>query len=373
MTGTSALRPRRVAFLIGDLNPGGTQKQLILLTRELRQAGVEVHVLLLTRGGPFEPALREAGANVHLLGFGRGTGAGNLRALARLVRLLRILRPEVLHAFLHHCCVIGVPAARLARVPVVVAGRRNEVRLDLTHPWSLPLEKVTARMTHHVVVNAKVLARDTEGIGVPPGRISVIYNGLSADAFAPAEPAPVDTALPVLLCVARLSAEKGHRSLLEAQALLARRGRPCTLLLAGDGPERERLEKQAAMLGVDVRFLGFRMDGAGLLARADVVVLPSTTEGLSNAVMEAMAAGRPVVATAVGGNPELLEGRGVLVPPADPAALADGVARLLDDPELARRTAAEARLWAREHLDPRVLRDEHLTLYHRLLKARDGR
>ncbi|MEU8245996.1 glycosyltransferase [Nonomuraea sp. NPDC048916] len=370
MTTAGRARLRRVALLIGHLEVGGTQKQLSLLARELRHAGVEVHVLLLSRGGPHEQALRDAGVHVHQLGFVRGAGAGNIRAFARMVGLLRRLRPDVLHAFLRHSYLLGAPAARLAGVPVVVAGRRNESRLDPRQSWSLALERVTARITDHVVVNAEALARDAVSIGVPAAKLTVIYNGLPAAAFDPAEPEHVGTDFPVLVCVARLSEEKGHRFLLDALALLARRGRPCTLVLAGDGPERGRLEKQAADLGVDVRFLGDRMDSAGLLARADVVLLASLTEGLSNSVMEAMAAGRPIVATSVGGNPELLQDRGILVRESDSAALADGIGRLLDDPELAGALAAAARLWARENFDTRVMFDEHLDLYRRLLAER---
>ncbi|MDR8414588.1 glycosyltransferase [Nonomuraea sp. 3-1Str] len=361
-------RLRRVALLIGHLEVGGTQKQLALIALELRRAGVEVDVLTLSKGGPFEAPLRDGGVGVHHLGFARGAGAGNARTFARMVGTLRRLRPDVLHAFLYHGYLIGVPAARLAGVPVVVAGRRNESRLDLRHPWSAVLDRAVTRMTDHVVVNAVALARDAVSAGAHPDRLSVIYNGLPGAAFDPAEPEPVGTSLPVLACVARLSEEKGHRFLLDALALLARRGRPCTLVLAGDGPERDRLERQAAVLGIDVRFLGSRTDSAGLLARADVVLLPSLTEGLSNSVMEAMAAGRPVVATSVGGNPELLEGRGVLVPPSEPVALADGIGRLLDDPELAGRLASAGRAWARKHFDTHVMVDEHVTLYRRLLE-----
>ncbi|WP_113701585.1 glycosyltransferase [Nonomuraea lactucae] len=374
MTAGSRARPLRVALLIGHLGMGGTQKQLALLAQELHRAGTEVHVLVLSRGGPCEAEIREAGIEVHLLGFDRGAKVGTFLAFTRMAVLLRRLAPDVLHAFLHEGYLVGVPTARLLRVPVVVAGRRNETRLSASRPWSLALDRATARIAHHVVVNAEALARDAHAaLGLPEKKLSVIYNGLPAVAFDPAPPEHVATELPVVACVARLSAEKGHRHLLDAVALLQRRGRPCTLVLAGDGPERARLEEQAAALGVDARFLGARLDGSGLLARADVVVLPSLTEGLSNAVIEAMAAGRPVVATSVGGNSELLDGRGIIVPAADPEGLAGGLTRLLDDPGLARELAAAARAWAAKNLDLRVMAEEHVKLYERLLRAgREG-
>jgi glycosyltransferase involved in cell wall biosynthesis len=369
------VRLRRVALLIGHLGMGGTQKQLSLLARELHAAGLQVHVLVLSKGGLHESELREAGIEVRRLGFDRAAGPlGNALAFAQLVRLLRDLAPDVLHAFLHEGYLIGVPAARMAGVPVVVAGRRNETRLNASTPSSLALDMLTARMADQVVVNATALARDAgTALRLPARKLTVIYNGLPQEAFDPRRSEEIDTELPVVACVARLSPEKGHRFLIDAAQLLRSRGRPCTLVLAGDGPERARLEQQASTLSVDARFLGTRMDGARLLARADVVVLPSLTEGLSNAVMEAMAAGRPILATAVGGNPELLDGRGLLVPAGDPVALADGLARLLDDPGLAGGMGMAARAWAGKNLDARVMGDEHRMLYERLLRARRGR
>ncbi|MEU8197787.1 glycosyltransferase [Microbispora amethystogenes] len=367
---------RRVVLLIGHLGLGGAQRQLCLLAERLRDRGVEVHVFVLSRGGPHEDDLRAAGIPVHRLGFSRGAGspAGNLRAFARLVRSLRRLRPEVVHGFLYESYLLGTPAARLARVPVVVTARRTQGYLRPKAPWTAAFEHLVNLMTDHVVANSAAIAEGTREVeGVPSAKMSVIYNGLASSAFDRAEPEPVGGALPVVACVARLSENKGQRFLVEAAALLARRRRPCTFVLVGDGPERGRLERQAEEAGVDVRFLGFRQDNAGLLARADVVALPSMEEGLSNAVMEAMAAGRPVVATAVGGTPELLEDRGVLVPPARPDALAAGIVRLLDDPALAASLGAAARAWAWKNLDMEAVTEEHLGLYRRLLAARRGR
>ncbi|MEU0567483.1 glycosyltransferase [Nonomuraea sp. NPDC005983] len=368
---------RCVALLIGQLEVGGTEKQLCLLARELRLRGVEVHVLVLSRGGPYEQTLREAGVEVHLLGFGREPSGPsmlkrNLTAFVRLVGLLRDLRPDVLHAFLHEGHMIGAVAARLARFPLVlVAGRRGLRDFEQGRGWVLALERVVTRVTDHVVANAVAVAEEARVVeGVPARKVSVIYNGLPASAFHEAEPECVDTSWPVVVCVANLRSVKGLQFLVDAAGMLLRRGRPCTVVLVGEGAERGRLEAQASALGVDVRFVGAHAETAGFLACADVVVLPSLSEGLSNAVMEAMAAGRPVVATSVGGTPELLEGRGVLVPAADPVALAEGIARLVDDPDLAASLGAAARAWAGKNLNLDVMVDEHVHLYHRLLETR---
>ncbi|WP_204018896.1 glycosyltransferase [Sphaerimonospora thailandensis] len=369
---------QRVALLNGQLGLGGAERQLTLLALELRARGVEVCVLLLTRGGPHEATLRDAGIAVHHLGFvpwssGPLAPVRNIRAFCRMVRLLRRFEPDVLHAFLMESYLLGTPAARLARVPVMVSGRRGVSNFKKRN-WAFEIGTMVTHLADHVVANAVAVARDARTVErIPAHKISVIYNGLSRSAFDPVEPELIDTRLPVVVCVAGLRPEKGHRFLIDAAAILSRRGRPCTVALVGDGAERENLEARTRALGVDVRFLGTRMDVRPLLAGADVVVLPSTAEGLSNAIMEAMAAGRPVVATAIDGNPELLEDRGVLVPPADAAALSDGILRVLDDQEFAAGLATAARAWARKNLDLDMMVDEHVALYRRLLEERCAR
>ncbi|MFE7675883.1 glycosyltransferase [Streptomyces albidoflavus] len=366
--------PGRVCLMIGQLGLGGAEKQLVLLARELSARGVTTDLLVMFEKGPREAELLGTGVTVVELGF-RGRRpflpclAANVRAFARLVAHLRRTRPEVLTAFLFHAYLAAAPAARLARVPALVAGRRSLGHFKRGRRAALLAERLATRWTHAVVPNAEAVAEDVRrGEGVPEHKITVIPNGLAPEAFVPARPATVETALPVVLCVANLSRHKGHRHLLDAVARL--RGGPaeCTLLLVGDGPERAALQEQAAALGIDARFLGRRADTAPLRARADVVVLPSLEEGMPNAVMEAMAAGRPVVATAVGGTPELLEGRGLLVAPGRADALADALARVLTDPPLAARLGRDARDWARAHLDSATMADRYLTLYHHLLE-----
>jgi glycosyltransferase involved in cell wall biosynthesis len=366
----------RVCLLIGQLGLGGTEKQVVLLAQGLHARGIETSVYLLFEGGPWEDALRAAGIPVVHLGFPSRrrwlrTLPGHVAAFARLVRHLRRERPDVLHAFLYHSYVTAAPAARLARIKVMVAGRRSLGDFKRGRRVLLAVERVATRFTDLLVANAESVAEDTiRGEGVRPDKITTVYNGLPESAFEPVAPAAIATDSPVILCVANLKIYKGHRFLLDAVARLRERDLPCTLVLVGEGPERRALEEQAVRLGIDVRFLGIRTDVEALLARADVAVLPSLHEGMSNAVMEAMAAGLPVVATEVGGTGELLRGRGVLVPPSDAEALADGLGRVLADPALAARLGAGARAWSREHLHADAMVDEHVALYQDLLDRR---
>jgi glycosyltransferase involved in cell wall biosynthesis len=371
--GAERSRLVRVCLMIGRLAAGGAEKQVALLAAELSRRGIPTSVVLLFHGDdPRKADLVEAGVEVTTLGFGRRNGhralGYNLGVFGRLVRYLRRTRPDVVHAFLFHTYVVAAPAAWLARVPAMVAGRRSLGYFKEGRRAMLAAERVANRLTDLVVANAEAVAADAVAQeGLPPSKVAVVHNGLTSAAFVAAAPAEVESALPVLICVANLRTVKGHRHLVDALGLLRDRGHPCTLLLVGDGPEEAALRERAA--GLDVRFLGTRWDVDRLLARADVAVSSSLSEGMSNAVMEAMAIGKPVVATAVGGTPELLaDGRGVLVPPADPVALADGVAALLADPDHAARLGAESREWSRKNLHVDTMVDRHLELYRSLLR-----
>jgi glycosyltransferase involved in cell wall biosynthesis len=254
---------------------------------------------------------------------------------------------------------------------VLVAGRRSLSFFKQGRPFLLAAERLATRLTDQLIANARAVADDTRATeGVPEKKITVVYNGLPEAAFAEHAPASIQTSHPILLCVANLRVYKGHRHLLQAVGQLQARGRPCTLLLAGDGAERQALERQASWLGIDVRFLGPSGNIGSLLACADVVVLPSLSEGMSNAVMEAMAAGRPIVATRVGGTPELLGDRGVLVPPGNAPVLAAAIEDLLADPAHAEILGKRARAWSRVHLRMDQMVDQHIRIYSDLLESR---
>ncbi|WP_326651317.1 MULTISPECIES: glycosyltransferase [unclassified Streptomyces] len=376
----------RVCLMIGQLGLGGAEKQIVMLARGLADRGIETSLLLLSERGPRMAELSGSGVNViglgcrgiarpwvDLRGAVEGTVA-DVKAYARLVAHLRRTRPQVLHAYLFHCYIAAAPAARIARVPVCVAGRRSLGTFKEGRRGMLAVERVATGMTDFVVANAHAVAEDARRQeGLSQDRIGVIHNGMEARDFRTVAPADLTSDLPVVLCVANLRKYKGHQYLLDAVGRLRQRGQLCTLVLIGEGPERIPLQQQADRLGIDVRFLSHRTDVPAFLARADVVVLPSLEEGLSNAVMEAMAVGRPVVATAVGGTPELLRDRGVLVPPADTEALAQGLHWMLTDGAAATRLGNAARQWALEHLSADTMVERHISLYRKLLERRSAR
>ncbi|MFI6599003.1 glycosyltransferase [Nonomuraea sp. NPDC050536] len=357
-----------VFLLIGQLGLGGAEYQVTLLAKGLLAQGVKVSVGVLFERGPHARTLSELGIPVTHLGFQRGAKpVRNAAAFAGLVRHLRRERPAIMHAHLPPAHLLGVPAARLAGVPVVVATLHTLDRYLRGRRWLAPVDRRAHKLCHHLFAVSAAVERFAVGrMGVPAHLVQVVHNGVPGEAFAAVFPADVQADGPVLVSVGNLNAHKGHCHLLDAAALLRNAGRPCTVVLVGDGPERERLREQAAALRVDVRFAGHQPDVRAWLARADVVVMPSLSESLGIAAVEAMAAMRPVVASEVGGLPELLRYRGVLVPPANATALADGIAWVLAHPAQARQLALEARIWSGTHLRADAMVDTYLAAYRRL-------
>jgi glycosyltransferase involved in cell wall biosynthesis len=287
-----------------------------------------------------------AGLGLRAIAVPRVERGHRLPGVLRLRVALRAERPAIVHAHLSWplACRYGVLAAWLARVaPVGTAqlylepGSVRQARLALR-----PLRRIIA-------VSAEVRARYVRELGIADERLAVVRNGIrvppTVRAPDPALRAELVRGRPdyVVLTPARLHPQKGHADLLQAAALIP----DATFVLAGDGPLRSELESRARELGVASRcvFLGHRADVPALLAAADLFVLPSHFEGLPVSVLEAMAAGRPVVATAIGGTDEAVshEESGLLVPPREPAALASAIRRLRADPVLARRLGAAGR------------------------------
>ena len=273
-------------------------------------------------------------------------------ALPRFLHELRTANPQIFHAHLNWLlsCRYGLLAAYLARIPVIVATVQN----FMEPPWARTIDiaqRVFEKCLHQYIAVSNAVGRQLcQTFHVPCQKVEVIHNSIPAAAFD----RPPNTTLramlnrgtdrPIVLCIARLDAQKGHTYLLPA----IRDVPNAIFVLVGDGPERASLEAQAASLGIRDRviFLGHRDDVAELLASCDLLVLPSLYEGLPLSVLEAMAAGKPVVATSVGGTPEaVLDGEtGFLVPSRDPTALVRAIQRLLTDARLRRKMGMAGRL-----------------------------
>jgi glycosyltransferase involved in cell wall biosynthesis len=303
------------------------------------------------------------------------------RGFLPLVRAIRAERAAVFHAHLPatFSARYGLVAGKLARVPAVVATAHlfthvpPGLRADLNH------RATRACVDRYIAVSEEVARRMRTRFRIPASRITIVRNGIDVDGYGRSpNPELRDTLTggatrAVVLTVARLDAQKGHEHLLAAAARVPQ----ALFVFAGDGEERARLEDLARRLGVAdrVRFLGQRGDIPDLLAVCDLFVLPSLFEGLPLAVLEAMAAGRPVVATAVGGTDEaVLEGEsGLLVPPGDPPALAAAITAILDSPRLARRLGDAGRARVRQEFGVQRMIGAVANVYEDLLERAGSR
>lgn len=342
-------------MLITDLKTGGVPLHVYRLATRLDPAEFDVRVACLAVRGEVSRMLEDAGIPTFACD---ASGAWDVRALWRLGRLVRSQRPDVLHAFLFHANVAACVIGPLAGVPT----RRiiNEIQtVEIERRWHLTVGGLLCRCCRCTVGNSPaVIEHLRREAHVPASRLRLIPGGVDVSRAAGAQ--PVDRAAlgvpddhDMLLWVGRLDPVKGLDELVDAMGLL--RDRPVTLVLVGEGEYEDDTRRRIDRLGVTdrVRLVGRRDDVPRLLAAADVFVFPSRTEGMPNALLEAMAAGLPIVTTDVPGCRDLIthESTGLLVRSGEVEPLAGTVERLLTDRDLADRLAAAARRRARDEHD----------------------
>jgi glycosyltransferase involved in cell wall biosynthesis len=337
------LRPHvPVAIFLTSFHPGGTERQMVELARTLDRSRFTVHLACFRREGAWLARAVERASidEFRLTSFARPGAVRCARQFARWCRNRGIL---VLQTCDFYANVFGLLAGAWARVPVRI-GSRREIKADKTAA-QLRLQRFAFSMAHKVVANSTAAANAVAREGVPAGRIETIRNGLDISAF-PARPR-ARGALRTIVTVANLRPEKRHEILLSAMRTVIARHPDARLLIVGVGPRRRALQALAADWGLTsfVQFLGHQEDVGAALAAADIFALASRSEASPNALIEAMAAGLPSVATAVGGIPEIVvDGEtGLLVPADDAASFARALLRLMDEPALAERMGAAAR------------------------------
>lgn len=358
--------PIRVMHLIPSLERAGAEKQLSIVAPALDRRRFSVSVVCLRGGGPFEEPLRGADIPVRLMGSGRLSPA----LPARLGKVLAERAPQILHTWLFPAHLHGRLAGGLAGVPVLVIGERC---VDL---WKTPLhwmiDRALARRTDAVVANAQATLDFLRAKEVAAPVMRVIPNALDPGIPSPSPRSPEWD----FLAAGRLHGQKDHPTMLAALAEVKKAHPGVTLAVAGEGPERGRLEALAARLGLsgNVTFLGLRGDVPSLLARARGFVLSSRYEGSSNSLLEALATGTPVVTTAAGDAADLVpEGCGIIVPVKDPLKLAEGIRWILEHPEEARERADRAARIVRERHALKKIVSQHEALYEELLSRKGMR
>ncbi len=361
-------------FLMTDsFQTGGSERQFAALCKSLDPSVFRMHLGCIQQRGPFLEGL----GDVPQFGLGGSLyGLESIRARLRLRRHLRTLNIAIAHSFDFYTNLTLIPAARLAGVPVVIGSQRQLG--DLLSPAQSRAQMTMFRWCDAVICNSRAAAGILLKRGIPESRVFVIGNGLPDSCFAEAAPSlPKRAGFLRVGMIARMNSKaKNHLSFLRAAARIHGQFQNVEFVLAGDGPLREELERWADELGIGDRvlFLGDRQDVSAVLASLHVSVVPSSSESLSNVIIESMAAGVPVVATRVGGNPELItEGRGIMVGLGDDQELAAAVERLLRDESMRWAVGQNGRKYAQANFTIKQMQNQHQALYANLLERKRSR
>jgi glycosyltransferase involved in cell wall biosynthesis len=367
-------RPIRVLLAINTLARGGAERQLVELATGLDRERFTVAVVCVVAGGPLADDLTSAGIPVAIFDSRKPL------ELLRLIAHVRSQAPDVVHSFLFGSNIVAPLAARVGRAAVVITSRRSLGFFKDGRPHYDLLQRVANRFTDVVIANSEAVREDTlkrEHLGV--ARVRVIYNGVELDRSPPdrdqARAALLgkgDHGGALVVVVANLIPYKGLAYFVDAWREVVRTLPGAHAVVVGEGPARAELEARAADLGGSIRFIGSRSDVPRLLPAADLVVQSSLYEGFPNAVLEAMAAGRPVVATGVGGTIEAVEQErtGLLVPPRDSAALAAAIEQILTHPDRARSYGLAGRKRAEDEFSVTRMVDGYADLYMSMLSSR---
>jgi len=371
----------RILQFVNSFHIGGTEGQVVELLRGLlprwRAFAATLHM-----EGPHLAAVRELGiAPFETPVPGSLARPHSMTQAGRLARWLRAQRIELVHAHDFYSALLGVPAARLAGVRVVVG------RLDMAH-WMGPGKRMAIALTSHaadhVIANAAAIRTMlVENEHLPLEQVSVIPNGIDLARFDHARGQPLAAPLPETRCKVTVvhfanttHPVKAQEDLFEAVRLLAAERPALSVLLVGDGPRRQMLERLVDQLGIRayVSFLGKRSDVPAILSRSDIGVLCSHAEGLSNAIIEGMAASLPMVVTAAGGNAELVRDgeSGFVVPVKSPALLAARLRTLMESRPRRLEMGQAARAFGERELGIEKLVSRHEALYRALLQRPDA-
>jgi sugar transferase (PEP-CTERM/EpsH1 system associated) len=331
-----------VPQVVLTLDPGGQEYLVIQLAERLQRRGIRSPIIAISGGALIEDATRRG---LETFDLAKKPGF-DVSVLFRLARIMRRVRADVVHTHNFAPLIYGTLSGRVSGTPMINTRHGRAALATHRFIWSL---------TDRVVAVSEDARRELLKYNrIAPRKVSVVLNGVDVAAFAAPEVNPSQVRCDLGIApdarvfgiVARLAPEKDHVTLLEAFRIVAAQG-PSHLVIVGGGPLESALRRRAHELGVSqaVHFLGFRSDIPQLLRALDVFVLSSTMEGVSLTLLEAMAAGLPIVATHVGGNPEVVldNETGLLVPPENATALAQAMITLLTDLERAKRFGAAGR------------------------------
>lgn len=363
---------QRVLYFTDSVAFGGAEQAMLTLMVHLDRRDWEPVLVYHPEAGLTPLLQRARQADIETWQVPRMRGRVGAKHLAGFVRALRVRRPSVFHAHLTMplACKFGLLGAALARVPAVIAS--EHLYVDIPYRYSVYVERFLEPVIHRYIAVSNDVARQlTAKLGFTRHKTQVVHNGVAIEPFEQVAIAESYQQLPhpLVLTTARLTPQKGISCLLDAAALVPQ----ATFLIAGEGPLAPELRTQAQRLGIAHRviFAGYVENVPALLRASDLFVLPSLYEGLPLSILEAMAAGVPVIATDVGGIGEAIsnESNGLLVPPADPAALANAIRKMLDNRNYAQQLAEAGRARVRTHFSAETMTRRTVDIYCRVLAA----
>lgn len=372
----------RVFYVIDSFDIGGAQRQLLELMRRLDRRRYQAVVCPLWPLMALEADYQQTGwpiirthKKAHL----------DISVIWRLAREMRAFRPHIVHTWLFTGNFWGRLAAALARMPVVISGERVVAPKGIVPPYAALVNYLAACLADVITFNSQNGQREAKlPGGIKRPSLKVIYNGVDLQRFDIAQVQSAATVLKkslgieidalILGNIGRLTDQKGQDILLQAAHQLIQRGNNLKVILVGAGPTRHELEALAAELGLRdaVLFLGPRSDIPELLSLFDIFVLSSHWEGFPNVILEAMAMGKPVVATDVAGVSEMVEHgvTGLLVKAGDPHLLAQAILRLMDNPGLAAQMGRAGRQRVERDFSVERMVAETTALYDDLLRQK---
>lgn len=369
----------KVLHIIGGGEFGGAEQHLLTLIKNIDKSAFELHVACLF-AEPLAPLISREGFPAHIFPM---KSKLDWKPISNLASLIKTEGFHIVHTHGVRANLIGRVAAKLAGGTHVVTTVHSVLAFDY-HRWAdrwinRICETGTRGITERFITVCDMLAAQLAREGVPEEKIFTVHNGLELEKYSPdvsGEPIRQEFGITqdkiVMGIVARLHPVKGHTYLLDALAKAVKNEPNLLLLIVGTGPDRAMLKERCRELALDqnVIFTGFRKDIPQMLAALDFLVLPSLSEGLSLTIMEGMAMHKPVLATAVGGTPEIIthEVDGYLVPPADAGALAEGILQMAGNLQEVRDMGLAARKTIEERFTAALMAEKTTGIYRNLLK-----
>jgi glycosyltransferase involved in cell wall biosynthesis len=372
----------KIVYVITSTGVGGAEKILYYTVTGLDSTKYSISLCSLKERGEIAKELEKCGVQIHCLRMVNKEGVigwlSSIITLFRLFSYLRKLRPTIVHSFLFRANILARIAGYLTGVPIIISSIRV---MGGEKEFFHFLERMTSFVVdRYVTVSESVKGYIIQKSKIPVEKVSVIYNGVNIKNCDSLQVQNVKLSFSreagniILMTVGRLHKQKGHYYLIHAISKVKKEVLKIRLLIIGEGEEEKNLKNLVKSLDLtdQIIFTGLKYDVENILPIAELFILPSLWEGMPNAVLEAMATGKPVVATEVGGIPELvIHGEtGLLVPPKDSDALASAIIDLLQDKLKAKKMGEVGRIRVEEHFNISKTVEKTESLYQELLKEK---